>query len=123
MASRRGGTDRQNRKTLILCCGLPHLNLFAENANNLITRLRYLHPAAHAVGVKVGGWHDFRHTLIRKMRKAGVHPVVVSGTVGHKRVELAPEVYDHATQSELRDALGLVGKQLLPNVLPSGLPN
>ena len=57
------------------------------------------------------------------MRKAGVRPVVVSGTVGHKRVELAPEVYDQATQSEIRDALGLVGKQLLPNVLPSGLPN
>jgi len=49
------------------------------------------------------------------MRKAGVHPVVVSGTVAHKRVELAPEVYDQATQSEIRDALGLVGKQLLPN--------
>ncbi len=86
-------------------------------------RLRYLHPAAKAVGVKIGGWHDFRHTLIRKMRKAGVHPVVVSGTVGHKRVELAPEVYDRANQSEIRAALGVVGKQLLPNVLPSGLPN
>jgi len=52
-----------------------------------------------------------------------VHPVVVSGTVGHKRVELAPEVYDRANQSEIRAALGVVGKQLLPNVLPSGLPN
>ena len=86
-------------------------------------RRRYLHPAAQAVGVKIGGWHDFRHTLIRKMRKAGVHPVVVSGTVGHKRVELATEVYDRANQSEIRAALGVVGKQLLPNVLPSGLPN
>jgi integrase len=55
---------------------------------------RYLHPAAKAVGVKIGGWHDFRHTLIRKMRRGGVHPVVVSAVVGHKRVELAPEVYD-----------------------------
>jgi hypothetical protein len=52
-----------------------------------------------------------------------VHPVVVSGTVGHKRVELAPEVYDRATQSEIRDALGRVGKELLPSVLPNGLPN
>ena len=86
-------------------------------------RRRYLHPAAQAVGVKIGGWHDFRHTLIRKMRKAGVHPVVVSGTVGHKRVELAPAVYDRANQSKIRAALGVVGKQLLPNVLPSGLPN
>ena len=86
-------------------------------------RRRYLHPAAQAVGVKIGGWHDFRHTLVRKMRRGGVHPVVVSAVVGHKSVELAPEVYDRATQSEIRDALGLVGKQLLPNVLPSGLPN
>jgi integrase len=37
-------------------------------------RHRYLHAAAQAIGVKIGGWHDFRHTLIRKMRKAGVHP-------------------------------------------------
>jgi integrase len=86
-------------------------------------RRRYLKPAAKAVGVEIGGWHDFRHTLIMTMRKAGVHPVVVSGTVGHKRVELAPEVYDRASQSEIRDALGLVGKKLLPSVLPSGLPN
>lgn len=86
-------------------------------------RRRYLHPAAQAVGVKIGGWHDFRHTLVRKMRRGGVHPVVVSAVVGHKSVELAPEVYDRATQNEIRDALGLVGKQLLPNVLPSGLPN
>src|ERR1022692_3542303 len=81
------------------------------NSGNV--RRRFLHPAAAAVGVKIGGWHDFRHTLIRKMRKAGVHPVVVSGTVGHKRVELAPEVYDRANQSEIRAALGVVGKQLL----------
>jgi integrase len=85
-------------------------------------RRRYLHPAAQAVGVKIV-WHDFRHTLIRKMRKAGVHPVVVSGTVGHKRVELAREVYDRANQSEIRAALAVVGKQLLLNVLQSGLRN
>jgi hypothetical protein len=75
------------------------------------------------VGVRIGGWHVFRHTLIRNMRKSGVHPVVVSETVGHKRVELAPEVYDRANQSEIRAALGVAGKQLLTNVLPSGLPN
>ena len=77
-------------------------------------RRRYLHPAAKAVGVKIGGWHDFRHTLIRKMRRGGVHPVVVSAVVGHKRVELAPEVYDRATIDEKRQALGVVGRELLP---------
>jgi len=86
-------------------------------------RRRYLHPAAQAVGIKIGGWHDFRHTLIRTMRKAGVHPVVISGTVGHKRVELAPEVYDRATIDDKRQALRAVGRQLLPNLLPSGLLN
>jgi len=86
-------------------------------------RRRKLHPAAKAVGVKIGGWHDFRHTLVWKMRRGGVHPVVVSAVVGHKSVELAPEVYDRANQNEIRAALGVVGKHLLPNVLPSGLPN
>ena len=76
-------------------------------------RRRYLHPAAEAVGIKIGGWHDFRHTLIRKMRRGGVHPVVVSAVVGHKRVELAPEVYDRATLDEKRQALGVVGRDLL----------
>jgi integrase len=86
-------------------------------------RRRYLHPAAKAVGVKIGGWHDFRHTLVRKMRRGGIHPVVVSAVVGHKSVELAPEVYDRANQNEIREALSLVGKQLLPNMLPSVVGN
>jgi len=34
--------------------------------------------------------------------------------VGHKRVGLAPEVYDRATLDEKRQALGVVGKELLP---------
>jgi integrase len=86
-------------------------------------RRRYLKPAAQAVGIEIGGWHDFRHTLVRKMRRAGVHPVVISAIVGHKSVELAPEVYDRANMDEKRQALGLVGKQLLPDVLPSGSPH
>jgi integrase len=77
-------------------------------------RRRHLHPAAKALGIRVGGWHDFRHTLVRKMRRGGVHPVVVSAVVGHKRVELAPEVYDRATLDEKRKALSVVGRELLP---------
>ena len=52
-----------------------------------------------------------------------MHPVVVSAVVGHKSVELAPEVYDRANQNEIREALSLVGKQLLPNLLPSAVAN
>jgi integrase len=82
-------------------------------------RRRYLHPTAAAIGVKIGGWHDFRHTLVRTMRRAGVNPVVISGVVGHKSVELAAEVYDRASRSDIRLALGVMSKQLLPNLLPN----
>jgi hypothetical protein len=45
-----------------------------------------------AIGVKIGGWHDFRHTTNRTMRRIGVDPVVRSGVMGRKSVELAQEV-------------------------------
>jgi integrase len=91
------------------------------NSGNV--RRRFLHPAAAAVGVKIGGWHDFRHTLTRMMRRAGVNAVVVSGTLGHKSVELAAEVYDRASSTDIGQALHVVGKQLLPTVLPNQSEN
>jgi hypothetical protein len=48
---------------------------------------------AAAIGVRIGGWHDFRHTPVRGLRRAGVNVVVISGVVGHKKVELAAKVY------------------------------
>ena len=82
-------------------------------------RSRYLQPTAAAIGVKIGGWHDFRHTLVRSLRRAGVNPVVISGIVGHKKVEMAAEVYDKASAADMRQALGM-GNQLLPELLPPG---
>ena len=86
-------------------------------------RRRYLHPTAAAIGVTIGGWHDFRHTLNRMARRNNVHPVVISGVLGHKKVELAPEVYDRASSADIRDALILVGKRLLPTMLPTDSAN
>jgi integrase len=83
-------------------------------------RRRYLHPATQAVGVRVGGWHDFRHTLVRTMRRGNVNPVVISGAVGHKSVELAAEVYDSATTGEIGLALRYVGEQLQHTMQHSG---
>jgi methylmalonyl-CoA mutase cobalamin-binding subunit len=51
--------------------------------------------------------------------RRGVNPVVISGVVGHKNVELAPEVYDRASAADIGRALGLVGTELLPTVLPT----
>jgi integrase len=77
-------------------------------------RRRYLHPAAEAIGIKVGGWHDFRHGLQRAMREKKVDPVIRAGVMDHRKVELGPEVYDHATLDEKREALRLVARELLP---------
>ena len=71
----------------------------------------------------IGGWHDFRHALTRMMRCAGVNAVVVSGTLGYKKVELAAEVYDRASSTDIGQALHVVGKQLLPTVLPNPSEN
>ena len=62
---------------------------------------------------------NFRHILTRMMRRAGVNAVVVSGTLGHKKVELAAEVYGRASSTDIGQALPVVGKQLLPTVLPN----
>ena len=87
-------------------------------------RRRYLHPTAAAIGISVGGWHDFRHTLKRQMRRLNVDPVVVRDTLGHSKVE-QQDVYDEAQRREVGDALRLValqsGRQLEPNVEPKGM--
>lgn len=48
--------------------------------------------------VQIGGWHDFRHTLSRTLRRAGVHPVVIKDTLHHSKVDLAMNVYDKSTR-------------------------
>jgi integrase len=87
---------------------------------------RHLKPTAVAVGVQIGGWHDFRHTRSRTLRRAGVHPVVVRDTLHQSKVDLAMNVYDKASTEDIRDGLrvvtkALLGSDLLPkNVLPAG---
>jgi len=85
-------------------------------------RRRYLKPAAAAVGVQIGGWHDFRHTLSRTLRRAGVHPVVIKDTLHHSKVDLAMNVYDKASAEDIRAGLRVVSKKLLgSDLLPKDL--
>ena len=48
------------------------------------------------------------------MRDKQVDPVIRAGVMDHRKVELGPEVYDHATLDEKREALRLVARELLP---------
>jgi integrase len=67
------------------------------NPNN--ARSRYLKPAAKALGISLCGWHDFRRSLTTELRRKGVHPKVVSDLLGHKKVDLAMNVYDRSTSA------------------------
>jgi integrase len=77
---------------------------------------RYVRPTAKKLGIPLGGWHDFRHTLTTTMRRSGVHPKVISGILGHAKVALAMDVYDHADVEDFRQPLAVVAGELLRNV-------
>jgi len=77
---------------------------------------RYVRPVAKELGIAIGGWHDFRHSLTTAMRRNGVHPKVISGILGHAKVALAMDVYDHANVEDFRQPLSFVAGELLRNV-------
>ena len=76
---------------------------------------RHIRPAAKELGISLGGWHDFRHTLSTKLRRSGVHPKVVSDILGHKKVNLAMDVYD---RTDVGDFVAVVFNELLPSCYP-----
>ena len=71
---------------------------------------------AKELGIELGGFHDFRHKLTTTLRRAGVHPVTVSGVLGHSKVGLAMSVYDRATLDDLSAPLGVFSGELLGSV-------
>jgi integrase len=58
---------------------------------------RYIRPAAKALGINIGGWHDIRHTLNTTLRRDGVDPGVRSRILGQSGTSLATDIYDHRT--------------------------
>lgn len=63
--------------------------------------------------MQIGGWHDFRHTLSRTLRRAGIHPVVLRDTLHHSKVDLAMNLYDKASTEDIRAGLRLESTKLL----------
>ena len=66
---------------------------------------RYVRPACEELGIEIGGWHDFRHTLTTKLRKDGTHPRVIADIMGHTKVNLAMDVYDRSDAEDIATAL------------------
>jgi integrase len=87
------------------------------NQGNVLKRhIKGANGIATKLNIHVGGWHDFRHTLTTTLRRDGVHPKVISGILGHSKVNIAMDVYDHATVQDFRQPLENVN-----TLLPSGL--
>ncbi len=80
---------------------------------------RYVRPAAKSLGIVFGGWHDFRHPLSTTLRRSGVHPKVMSDILGHKKVNLAMDVYDRTDIGDFEKPLEAVVNGWLPNVTQS----
>jgi integrase len=78
-------------------------------------------PAAQELGFELGGWHDFRHSLTTSLRRAGVHPKMVSGILGHAKVDLAMNTYDHPDVADFGQPLAVVADRLLRNVTKTDL--
>jgi integrase len=87
---------------------------FNANANQSWRRLkRYVRPALRLLGIKIGGWHDFRDTLGTTLRKHGWSANVRADILGHSSLQVTDGVYDHSDQADFREALGTIASELL----------
>ena len=81
---------------------------------------RYLRPVTRELGIALGGWHDFRHTLTTQLLKR--YPTkVVSELLGHSNVKTTLETYQHIETEDFRAPLTETAAILLANV--SKCPN
>lgn len=72
---------------------------------------RYVRPAIRELGIPIGGWHDFRHTLAtRSLRKWPTK--VVSGILGHSDVRTTMAIYQHVDTDEFRGPMDEIASEL-----------
>jgi len=81
---------------------------------------RYVRPAASALGLRLGGWHSFRHAFSTELLKK--YPVkVVSEILGHGDIETTLAIYQHPSVDDRRAPLDEMASQLLPKVTNSSV--
>ncbi|HUJ31898.1 MAG TPA: tyrosine-type recombinase/integrase [Candidatus Acidoferrum sp.] len=81
---------------------------------------RYLRPVARELGIPLGGWHDFRHTLSTRLLREKHPAKLVAELLGHSDVRTTLAVYHHVATEELRVPLAEIASQLLCDVTKSG---
>ncbi|MEO8736637.1 MAG: site-specific integrase [Edaphobacter sp.] len=80
---------------------------------------RYIRTVADELGIALGGWHDFRHTLTPGLLRSHVSAKVVSNILGHSDVRVTLNTYCHTEVSDFRGPLHDIASQLLPDVMKS----
>jgi integrase len=76
---------------------------------------RYIRPLVRELGIEIGGWHDFRHTLSTRLLKD--YPTkVVSELLGHSDVGTTLKTYHHVHTEDFRAPLNEVATELLASV-------
>jgi integrase len=79
---------------------------------------RFVRPVATALGMKLGGWHTFRHAFCTQLLKK--YPVkVVSEIVGHGDIETTLAIYQHPRVDDRREPLNEMAVQMLSSVIKS----
>ena len=74
---------------------------------------RHLRPVLRKLGIKLGGWHDFRHTFTTLMLRE--HPLkAVSLAIGHANTKITTEVYQHVNAAEIAGPFTGMSRKLLP---------
>ena len=83
---------------------------------------RYVRPVVKDLGIEIGGWHDFRHTLVTRSLKKWPTKVI-SEMVGHSDVHTTLSVYQHIETEDFRAPLNELADELLRDVTKSPLAN
>jgi integrase len=93
-------------------CFRSHANTPVNQKNAL---RRYIHPACAELGLWIGGWHDFRHTLTTWALKQ--YPTkVVSELLGHSSVKTTLDIYGHVLHEDFAEPLADIAGKLLHDV-------
>lgn len=74
---------------------------------------RYVQPTAQQLGIKLSGWHDFRHTLATGLIQSGVSAKAVSEILGHANVGITLNTYTHPALESYRGPLNQMAELVM----------
>jgi integrase len=90
------------------------------NPGNVLKRK--IRPVLEELGIMIGGWHDFRHTLATTSLKQWPTKFV-SDILARLSVVTTTKVHQHTMTEDFRGPLDQIASQLIPDVTKPTLAN